>query len=105
MNATAPKLIEFNQALDGARVLWRFYTARLAPTEGWVREFNRDGSLVRISRTNKKTDAGIWHRVYDLRCEGVLEPAKAPVTGRQKVELPKSNLPDASDELELGDGA
>lgn len=103
MNATAPKLIEFTAALDGARILWRFYTSRTSPMEGWVREFNRDGSLVRISRTSKKTDAGHWHRVFELRCEGVLEPAKAPLTGRQKSELPKSNLPDSSGELGFGD--
>lgn len=83
----AVKFIEFTQALDGARILFRHYLTRTPAREGWVREFASDGRYVRISRTSKPSDAGLWHEVYNLRCEGVLEPGKAPATKEPRADF------------------
>ena len=79
--STATPVIEFTRALDGARILYRHFLSRRPPVEGWVREFAPTGQMVRISRSNRAKDAGTWHRVYDLRCEAVLEAGRAPEPG------------------------
>jgi len=75
---TLEKTIPIDKGLDGARVLFRHFLSTRAPREGWVREFSKDATHVRISRTNSPTDAGNWWRVYDLRVEAILEPGRAP---------------------------
>lgn len=79
MSAVA-QAIDFTRALDGARILYRHFLTRRPPVEGWVREFSPSGQMVRISKTNRPKDAGLWFRVYDLRCEAILEPGRAPET-------------------------
>ena len=78
MSARVPVFVALDRALDGARIAYRHFLSTRPPVEGWVKEFSKDGSLVRISRTHKLKDAGTWHRVYDLRVEAVLEAAAAP---------------------------
>ena len=75
--ATTTRFIALDKARDGARVLYRHFLTQRPPAEGWVREFSTDGAYVRISPTQRPGDAGTWHRVYDLRCEGVLEQGRA----------------------------
>lgn len=96
--------VEFNQALDGARILYRHYLTRMPPHEGWVREFTTSGEFVRISNTQKVTDAGLWHRVYDLRCEGVLEPGRAPALREPKKTPRRGPVPDAPGQTEFQEG-
>lgn len=73
------KLLELTPALDGARVLYRHWRSTRPMTEGFVREFSPDKSLVRISSSKNAWDAGSWHRALELRVEAVLDDAKAPV--------------------------
>lgn len=96
--STQPQVIECDKALDGARVLYRHFLSTAAPLDGWVREFSVDGEHVRISKTNKATDAGTWHRVYTMRIEGVLDPAKAPKVKDNTGPLPGLGLPGGSSE-------
>jgi hypothetical protein len=70
------KTIALDKSLDGARILVRHFLSRDAG-ERWVREFSPDGEHVRMSRTQAAIDAGTWFRVFDMRVEAVLEPAKA----------------------------
>lgn len=98
MSTTATKFIALDRALDGARVLFRHFLSQRAPVEGWVREFSVAGDYVRISRTQRPGDAGLWHRVYDLRVEAVLEAGRAP-------EGDTAAAWQARDELGLGGGA
>lgn len=80
MNAPAPKIIELDRSLDGARILYRHCMSENPPVDGFVREFSKNSQLVRISRSNRVTDAGTWHRVCHMRVEDVLDPAKAPAS-------------------------
>lgn len=75
---SAPLHIDLDRRLDGARILWRHFLSATAPRDGYVREFSVDGQFVRISTTDKKSDAGSWHRCYELRVESILEAARAP---------------------------
>jgi hypothetical protein len=89
-----------DRSLEGGRILYRHFLSNRPASEGWVREFNENGSLVRISRTNKATDAGLWHRAHELRLEGVLEPAKAPAV-RERLGADLGSYSDESGELGL----
>lgn len=84
MSAATTKFIDLDHALDGARILFRHFMSTSAPSEGFLREFSKDEQFVRISRTNRATDAGTWHRVVHLRVEAVLDPAKAPAELREE---------------------
>lgn len=84
--------IEITPALDGARVLYRHWGTTSAPKEGFVREFSADKTLVRISPTSAPTDAGVWHRVYDLRVDAVLDAAKAPKKPRREIPPKESDF-------------
>lgn len=100
------RYIALDRALDGARVLWRHFLTQRPPVEGWIREFNPDETLVRISATPRATDAGTWHRVYDLRIEAVLEPGRAPALREpSKLNSPTSGRSAGQDSFdeELGD--
>lgn len=77
--------VPLNKALDGARVLYRHFLQTRAPSEGWIREISVSGSYVRISKTTKTNDVGLWHRVADLRVVEVLQEAKAPASSRDDV--------------------
>ena len=78
MSARVPEFVALDRSLDGERIAYRHYLSTRAPVEGWVKEFSVDGALVRISAKEKASDAGTWHRVYDVRVEAVLDAAKAP---------------------------
>lgn len=79
-------------ALDGARIVWRHWRSD-EKQEGFVREFTADGRCVRISTTNRKSDAGKWYMARELRCEGVLDPRKAPKDPK-KDETPSNPTPE-----------
>lgn len=91
------RLVPVDRSLDGERILWRHFLCTTGPREGWVREFTADGARVRISRTDRAGDAGLWHRAYDLVCEGVLDPAKAPTPPE------RTEPPDVASYLDGGD--
>jgi hypothetical protein len=91
------RLVAVDRSLDGARILWRHFLSTTPAKEGWVKEFTRDGSRVRIAKTDKPADAGLWHRAYDLVCEGVLDAAKAPTPPAD------AEPPDVSSYLDGGD--
>jgi hypothetical protein len=93
--------IEFGPALDGARILFRNFLSRHAPVEGWVREFSADGKLVRISRTRKAKDAGQWFRTFELRCEAVLDEARAPAL-KEPGERKAPTSTESDGQMELG---
>lgn len=100
-----PKLIERKH--DGARILYRHFMSA-QPVEGWVREFSADGNMVRISKTEKPSDAGLWRRIEDYRLISVLEAAKAPKAKASDEEIQANRdrcagFPDESGELGLGD--
>lgn len=82
------RIIDVDQALDGARILHRHCLSNKPPLEGWVREFSRDGRYVRISKTNRLSDAGIWHDCYTLKVEAVLEAGRAPKVTERKGPIP-----------------
>lgn len=82
--------IAITPALDGARVLYRHWMSERPPVEGWIREFNKDASLMRVSASQRATDAGMWHRTIEMRVDAVLEPAKAPKTREPRnIETPE----------------
>ena len=95
-----------DKSLEGGRILYRQHLATQT-VEGWVREFDPAGIYVRISKTNRPSDAGTWLRSADLRCEAVLEPAKAPAATKSSDGLEADlghlhELPDESGDLPLG---
>ena len=76
--ASARPLVGVERAMEGARILWRYFLSTQPAREGGVREFSADGARVRISKTDGARDAGRWHRCYELVVEAVLDPARAP---------------------------
>lgn len=67
------------RAMDGARVIWRHWQrGGETAQEGFIREFSADERMVRISKTDKPSDAGEWHQARDLRVVAQLDAAKAP---------------------------
>lgn len=78
MSAAGTKFIDLDQALDGARILYRHCMSTNPPSDGFVREFSKTAEFVRISPTSSIYDSGTWHRVAHLRVEDVLEPGRAP---------------------------
>lgn len=73
--------VRMDKALDGARILWRWFLAAedREAAEGHVREFTVDGEWVRVAETTFNDDKGRWLRCSDIRVLAVLEEKVAPI--------------------------
>lgn len=80
------KVIPFTKALDGARVLFRYFLSTSPAREGHIREFSPCEQHVRISLTNGAFDTGMWFRVSDMRIEAILEEKPAAVVPNESVK-------------------
>lgn len=105
MSTRVPEFVALDRSLDGARILVRQFLSQRPGVEKWVKEFTADGVMVRLSDREKASDAGAWHRVYDLRVEAVLDAAKAPPSKEPRADAGESDYRgDVSGQMGLGGG-